>query len=128
MSNVSGLPYFAFCALALTVSFNSSAKGTDDGSNDPPIQATATIRSVECYRCVQWPGTGGTTRLADKLTAIVQKPVEFAGHQITIFIWNDTGKSQTWMPASTISFTGFANMLLRDRAVFPISETRIVSN
>jgi hypothetical protein len=117
----------ALSVCALTVSMSAVAGETKDDANDPPIAATATIKSVECYQCVQWPGSGATTRVADKLVAIVQTPAEFAGRQISVFVWNDIGKSQIWLPDSTLSFTAFGNMLSRDKAVFPLSETRFVA-
>ena len=101
----------------------------DDGEHRPYLfSASAIIERIECYQCVKWPGSNLTTRVADVLIVTVVSPSEHSGRQIKLFVWNDNGKSQIWLPDSRVSFPAFARMMDRDRAVFPLSETTFAAN
>ena len=66
-------------------------------------------------------------RVADKLNVTLTSPPEFAGSHVQAFVWNDNGQSQIWLPGSNVAFPAFNNMLLRNRAVFPLSHVTSLS-
>lgn len=118
------------CLLScVLIGMTATADAFADGKDDRPymFSATAVIEHVECYQCVKWPGSNFTARVADKIIATVVGPSEFSGRHINLYVWNDNDKSQIWLPDSHVSFPAFVDMMERDRAVFPLSETKVVT-